>query len=51
MFPETDNKYVVVDPFRRTVNLPKVIVPVYPQVGDFVSVIGDDAGDPWSELP
>lgn len=50
LFPETGNKYAVVDPFRRTVNLPKVIVPVYPQVGDFVSVIGDDEDDPWRAL-
>lgn len=42
LFPETGNKYAVLDPFQRTVNLPKVIVPVYPQIGDLVSVIGDD---------
>lgn len=47
LFPETGNKYAMIDPFRRIVNLSKVIVPVYPQVGDFVSVIGDDEDDPY----
>lgn len=42
LFPDTGNKYAVVDQFREDVNLPKVIVPVYPEVGDFVSVTGQD---------
>ena len=42
LFPDTGNKYAVVDPFREDVNLPKVIVPVYPEVGDFVSATGQD---------
>lgn len=49
LFQETGNKYAVVDPFRSNVNLPKVIVPVYPEVGDFVCVIGED-DDPWRAL-
>lgn len=49
LFLETGNKYAVVDPFRTNVNLPKVIVPVYPEVGDFVCVIGED-DDPWRAL-
>lgn len=33
LFPETaGNKYAVVEPFRESVNLPKVIVPVYRQI-------------------
>ena len=50
LFPERGNKYAVVDPFRRSVNLPKVMVPVYPQVHDFVCVIGDEEDDPWRAL-
>lgn len=42
LFPDTGNKYAVVDLFREDVNLPKVTVPVYPEVGDFVSVTGQD---------
>lgn len=42
LFPDTGNKYAVVDPFRVDVHLPKVIVPVYPEVGDFVCVTGQD---------
>ena len=49
LFQEMGNKYAVVDPFRSNVNLPKVIVPVYPEVGDFVCVIGED-DDPWRAL-
>lgn len=40
LFPKTGNKYAVVDPSRSNVNLPKVIVPVYPELGDFVCVTG-----------
>ena len=51
LFPETaGNKYAVVDPFRESVNLPKVIVSVYPQFGDFVCVIGDEEDDTWRAL-
>lgn len=42
LFPDRGTKYAVVDPFREVVHLPKVIVPVYPEVGDFVCVTGQD---------
>lgn len=38
---EHDGKYAVVDHSRATIPLPKVIVPVFPQPGDMVSVKGD----------
>ena len=38
---EPDGKCAVVDHSRKTIPLPKVIVPVYPQPGDMVSVRGD----------
>lgn len=50
LFPETGNKYAVVDPFRTSVNLPRVIVPIFPQVDDFVCVIGDEEENPWRAL-
>lgn len=49
LFQETGNKYAVIDPFRSNVNLPKVIVPMYPEVGDFVCVTGED-DEPWRAL-
>lgn len=49
LFPKTGNKYAVVDPFRSNLNLPKVIVPVYPEIGDFLCVTGED-DDPWRAL-
>ena len=38
---EPDGKCAVVDHSRATIPLPKIIVPVYPQPGDMVSVKGD----------
>lgn len=50
LFPETGNENAVVDPFfRSNVTLPKVIVPVYPEIGDSVCVTGED-GFPWRAL-
>ena len=42
LYPDTDNKYAVVDPFREKVYLPKVVVPVYLEIGDFVCVTGQE---------
>ena len=47
LFPEGDNQFAVVDPARETIPLPQVMVPVYPEKGDFVSVQGDD-GESWT---
>lgn len=38
---EPDGKCAIVDHSRKTIPLPKIIVPVYPQPGDMVSVKGD----------
>lgn len=50
LFPETGNNYAMVDPFRQNVPLPKVIVPVYPEVGDLLCVTGEDDDEPWRAL-
>ena len=49
LYQDTENKYAVVDPFRKKVNLPNIVVPVYPEVGDFVCVSGED-DDLWRAL-
>lgn len=38
---EPDGKCVIVDHYRKTIPLPKFVAPVYPQLGDMVSVKGD----------
>ena len=47
LYPETGDRFAVVDPFRGSVHLPRVVVPVYPEVGDFVHVTGQDADELW----
>lgn len=49
LFPETGNKYAMVDPFRQNVPLPKVTVPVYSEVGDLLCVTVED-DEPWRAL-
>ena len=41
LFPDLNGNYAVVDPFRKTIPLPPVIVPVYPEVKDMILVKGN----------
>lgn len=43
LFPDATLGLAVVDPMREIVPIPQVLVPVYPESGDFVSVHGDDS--------
>jgi len=40
LYPDSPNTFAVVDPSRDIVPLPRVIVPLYPETGDFISVQG-----------
>lgn len=42
LYPFRPGKFVLVDPMRPRVPIPHVLVPVFPQVGDMVSVQGGD---------
>ena len=42
LFPDVNGNFAVVDPFRETIPLPPVIVPVYPEENDMILVKGDD---------
>ena len=42
LYPFQPGKFALVDPMRPGVPIPQVVVPVFPQVGDMVSVQGDD---------
>ena len=42
LYPFKPGKFAVVDPMRARIPVPQVVVPVFPQVGDMVSVQGDD---------
>lgn len=42
LFPVVNGNYAVVDPFRKTIPLPPVIVPVYPEVKDMILVKGNN---------
>lgn len=42
LFPDVNENFAVVDPFRETIPLPPVIVPVYPEENDMILVKGDD---------
>ena len=42
LYPYRPGKFAVIDPARKTMSLPQVLVPVYPQIGDMVLVKGDD---------
>ena len=47
LFPYRPGKFAVIDPARKTMPLPHVLVPVYPQIGDMVLVKGDDDDELW----
>ena len=40
LFPDGYGNFAVVDPFRKSVPLPPVVVPVYPEVNDMILVKG-----------
>ena len=40
--PDVNGTFAVVDPYRKTVPLPPVIVPVYPQIRDMILVKGNN---------
>ena len=42
LFPDANGNFAVVDPFRETIPLPPVVVPVYPEENDMILVKGDD---------
>lgn len=42
LFPDVNGTFAVVDPYRKTVPLPPVIVPVYPQIRDMILVKGNN---------
>lgn len=42
LYPFQPGKLAVVDPMRARIPIPQVLVPVFPQVGDMVSVQGGD---------
>ncbi|KAJ7389135.1 hypothetical protein OS493_033459 [Desmophyllum pertusum] len=42
LYPFQPGKFAVVDPMRKIIPIPQVLVPVFPQVGDMVSVQGGD---------
>lgn len=47
LFPDVNGNFAVVDPFRESIPLPPVIVPVYPQENDMILVKGDDDDEIW----
>lgn len=47
LFPDVNGSFAVVDPFRESIPLPPVIVPVYPEENDMILVKGDDDNDIW----
>ena len=42
LFPDVNGNFAVVDPYRKVVPLPPVIVPVYPQIRDMILVKGSN---------
>lgn len=42
LYPYHPGQFAVIDPGRTVMALPRVLVPVYPQIGDMVLVKGDD---------
>ena len=46
LFPDVNGNFTVVDPYRKAVPLPPVIVPVYPQIRDMILVKGNN-DDIW----
>ena len=42
LLPDVNGNFAVVDPFRETIPLPPVIVPVHPEENDMILVKGDD---------
>lgn len=46
LFPDVNGNFAVVDPFRETIPLPPVIVPVYPETKDMILVKGHN-DDIW----
>ena len=47
LFPDENGNFAVVDPFRKSIPLPPVIVPVYPEENDMILVKGDDDDEIW----
>ena len=42
LYPFQPGKFAVVDPMRLRIPIPQVLIPVFPQVGDMVSVQGGE---------
>lgn len=46
LYPDNDHGFAVVDSAREIAPLPQVVVPLYPESGDFINVQGD-SGEMW----
>ena len=42
LYPYRSGLFAVIDPGRTVMPLPRILVPIYPQIGDMVLVKGDD---------